>query len=179
MSILHIDRTAEEFRAMARGSESKCEESFDRCDTDGFLSQWAHQANARQYRIAAQLAEQGGMEDFPALFDLDGNIVPAKIVHTKFGSKWLVLDSWAGVYEYGQGNAVAWLPLLDWDDADENGMSAPSKRSIKALAKKGYRYGWVTMRAVVMGVSGTNDVTYVSAPKKGERYEIAPIVEIL
>lgn len=181
MSVLHIDRTAEEYRDMARGQERAKEESFDRCDTDGFLSQWAHGVLARQYLLAADIAENGGVDDFPALFDLDGTIVPAKIVKTKFGSKWLVLDSWDGVYEYGKGNAVAWLPLLDYETVEEDGhhFNKPSKRSIAALAKKGYRYGWVTMKACVVGLDGKYDVTYVSRPVKGERYETAPIVEIL
>lgn len=170
MSVIQIDRTAEEFRAMARERHERREESFERCDTDGFMSQWAAQEMARRYELAATLAENDGYSDFPALFDLDGNIVPARIVETRYGAKWLVLDRWDGVYEYGAGEAVAWLPLLNFDIDGE-----PSTRSIKALAKKGYRYGYVQMRAVVMA-KGT---AVFAAPKLGERYEEAEVIEVL
>lgn len=35
------ETTGDQFREQARGRSQAAEESFDRCDTDGFLSQWA------------------------------------------------------------------------------------------------------------------------------------------
>lgn len=173
MSTLFVTLTGDEYRAMAIGEHHRRVESFDRCDTDGFLSQWAHQMKSQEYAVAAAIADNGGYADFPALFDLAGNIVPAKMVTTKFGTRWLVLDSWAGVYEYGQGNAVAWLSIADYDD---DGITA---RSIKALARKGYRYGFVKMPAVVRGGGNGINVTYYAHPHPEARYESAEVVEVI
>src|SRR5690606_26317917 len=62
-------KKAEELREMARGRDREAADSFDRCDTDGALSQWASGINAQKYRLQADIAENGGMWEFPALFD--------------------------------------------------------------------------------------------------------------
>lgn len=84
--------TPGEHRAAANAHEEAARESYERCDTDGALTQWAHGINAQKQHLAAQIAEQGGMWDFPALFDLDGNLVPAKEIKTCYGWAWMLLD---------------------------------------------------------------------------------------
>lgn len=83
---------AEELRALARKKEQDSRDSFDRCDTDGALSQWAHERSADKYRLEASIVENGGMWTFPALFDLEGNLVPAREVYGPHGSFWSLLD---------------------------------------------------------------------------------------
>lgn len=76
--------TADEYRKMAAGSHSAKEESFDRCDTDGFLTQWAHGLTSSLYSTLAELAENNWQSEFPALFySGTQNRVPAKIIYVK------------------------------------------------------------------------------------------------
>ncbi|RPE39801.1 hypothetical protein EDD90_2819 [Streptomyces sp. Ag109_O5-1] len=84
--------TPDEHRAAAAAYASAKQESYDRCDTDGALSQWSHGLNEGKQHLAAQIAENGGMWEFDGLFDLDGNLVPAKEIETRFGYAWLLLD---------------------------------------------------------------------------------------
>jgi hypothetical protein len=55
------------------------EESFQRCDTDGFLSQWAHGITADLNREKVKLLKTGGYHQFPVLCDADGNVVASKV----------------------------------------------------------------------------------------------------
>lgn len=83
---------AAKYRQEARGNEQEAHDSFERCDTDGFLSQWAHGQMANRYYGAAQILENGGCAEFVALFDLEGNLVPAKYIETRFGYAWALLE---------------------------------------------------------------------------------------
>lgn len=85
--------TADEHRAAAVEHDRKSAESFDRCDTDGALTQWGHDMLAQEHRLAARIAENGGTWTFPALFDLDGNLVAAKNIKTPYGYAWGILES--------------------------------------------------------------------------------------
>ncbi len=111
------NHTPAEWREMAHGRNTAAAESFERCDTDGFLSQWASGQMARVYDACADLAEAGGEWELDALEDLDGNEVKARIINTRFGARWGVLDE--------GDNVVVWLPFR------------PARKS--TLEKKGYR----------------------------------------
>jgi hypothetical protein len=127
--------TADELRAGARRREQDAADSFDRCDTDGFLSQWASGITAQLYRRQAELTEAGGTAEVEALFDLDGNWVPAQVISTRYGSRWMILDA--------EGKATG--EFIGWH---------PKRRSTNAA--KGYTEGRVRRpaKAEVMG-SGT------------------------
>jgi hypothetical protein len=84
---------AAELRAQADRNDQLAEASFQRSDTDGFLSQWALGITARKLRLEADLAEAGGKAEFSALFDLEGNLVAAKIVKTVYGQAFALLAS--------------------------------------------------------------------------------------
>lgn len=91
--------TAEEYRAKARGNYRKADESFERCDTDGFLSQWALGVKASEYNALADLAEAGWVHDFPALHDeATGRRLDARLVDGKFSRVWLLADDEADLY---------------------------------------------------------------------------------
>jgi hypothetical protein len=99
--------TADQYRKMAHGEHSKREESFDRCDTDGFLTQWASGLYSSLYQTLAELAENNWMAEFPALFYSDTNKrVPAKIIYVqdKFSynggtkSLWAIIDPETGKF---------------------------------------------------------------------------------
>jgi hypothetical protein len=83
--------TSDEYRAKAKKHEDDAAESFNRCDTDGFASQWASGVCAAEARLNAWLADRGGKDDFAALFDLAGNLIAAKLITTKYGLSWGIL----------------------------------------------------------------------------------------
>jgi hypothetical protein len=86
-------KTPAELRAEAAAHEQEAADSFERCDTDGFLSQWAHGINAQEKRLQASILENGGVADFVGLFRVaDGKRVRAKIIDTSYGSAWAFVD---------------------------------------------------------------------------------------
>jgi hypothetical protein len=131
--------SAEQHRAEAARAAQSAADSFERSDTDGFLSQWASDLSARKHLLAAEIAEAGGQHEFPGLFDAAGRRVKAKIVkvidqYRGFGKQrkeiWLVLDA--------NDKAMHWVPRQSsrrWvqDEGLYNGHPeegvAPSKRS--------------------------------------------------
>mgnify|MGYP003140538319 CR=1 FL=1 len=64
-------------------------DSFDRCDTDGFVTQWSHGIGASLELTRAKIKEAGGVAEFPGLFEGDRR-VKAKQVRTKFGAAWVL-----------------------------------------------------------------------------------------
>lgn len=108
-------KTADQLRAEAAQHDRDAAESFDRCDTDGFVSQWASGQMAGLRRREAELAEHGNTWTFSRtrLVKLDGSETDARAVDTRYGRKWR-LDS-----------TDQWLPWM------------PKRES--TLAKHGYR----------------------------------------
>lgn len=137
---------AEQLRQEARELEQAKEESFERCDTDGFLSQWAFGISAQERRQQAAIEENGGVWDFTVLTWADsGEMVEARIIPTKFGHSWIVSDAVAE--QIGR----KFVPIddshvdpADWDDwRGKQGRSrvqerlglVQSTREMKAKAK--------------------------------------------
>ena len=142
------ERTAEAARNRAeaeRRSEAS-RESFDRCDTDGFLSQWASDMTASKLRAEAKLVEAGGLAEFPGLFDVTtGERVPAVLVVSdgKWGRRysWRICDP-----KDGRG-------LYKW--VNSRGVNA-GKRAKANMEREGYveRMELARARVRIMG-SGT------------------------
>lgn len=149
-----VELTPEEHRRLAREADYEAYESFERSDTDGFLSQWALGLSAQKHRLAADIAEDGGRAEFPALFDLEGNLVPAKLVRTQYGTSWAVLAD----EDDPHGEVAKWVG---------RSRTKSPERKIKAMEKNGYREGTVRARAKAdivgtgHGLSGTAWVTTV------------------
>lgn len=122
---------AAQYRAEARGNDQAAYDSFERCDTDGFLSQWAHGQMATRYLRAAQILENGGCAEFIALFDLEGNLVPAKYMETKFGWAWALL-------EVSEDESIQ--RIVGWFNESRAKNEETARRN---NAKKGYRLGRV------------------------------------
>lgn len=90
-------KTANEYLAEARRSLQEREDSFERSDTDGFLTQWSAGLNAELCRTRAKIMQNDGDDVFVGLWD--GNRrVRAKIINTKFGMSWLLNDIEAQTY---------------------------------------------------------------------------------
>lgn len=116
--------------------------SYERSDTDGYITQWAHGVMSHEARLQAQVDGDGGVAPFPALFDLDGNLVPAKLIDGQYGLVW-------GVFEDAtcRGRVTEWVNRSNADKAATRN---------KNMAKKGYSEGTVMAPAkVVLGGGGT------------------------
>jgi hypothetical protein len=72
---------AVKLREEAKRNREREEESFQRCDTDGFLSQWALGIGAQEREREAELADAGYMVVRPALMDIESGEIVAACVH--------------------------------------------------------------------------------------------------
>lgn len=124
-------KTAEEWRQMAAASRKRSYDSYQNCDTDGFVSQWGGDLMAREYDLSAQLAETNGAMETVALFDLDGNLVDARHGWGKFGEYWMLLDS--------NGVKVGFFSPSQAKDTDKR---------VATDRRKGYYVGRATVRAI-------------------------------
>jgi len=87
-------KTAAEWRAMAGEAVRAEAESFERSDTDGFLSQWGHGIMRQVYRLNAEIAEAGGVWEFDAYERIaTGEIAPHRVITTQYGQRVMVLDA--------------------------------------------------------------------------------------
>lgn len=125
-------KTAADYRTEARQHRQDAADSWERSDTDGCVSQWASGVLAREADLKAEIAENGGKAEFPALFDLDGNLVAAKLVevedryrpHSHKISKWIVLTD-----DDPRSAAAKWITAF------------PVRKS--TMTKRGYTEGYV------------------------------------
>jgi len=122
-----MDATA--LRARAASAHAAAVESFERCDTDGFLSQWASDITGRKASLQADIVEAGGLWEFPALFSADGELVAAKMVSTRYGISWALLED-----DSPSARFVGWF---------NSSRARSNDRRIAANLKKGYRLGRV------------------------------------
>lgn len=81
---------AADLRNSAKAYDDRRNESFGRCDTDGFLTQWASGLHSQVDRMRAKILEAGGVAEFIGLFDKDNRRVKARLIETKFGYSWLL-----------------------------------------------------------------------------------------
>ncbi|MDX3100493.1 hypothetical protein [Nonomuraea angiospora] len=157
--------TATELREQAILDDQAAQDSFERCDTDGALSQWAHSMNAQEARLQADIEENGGRALFLALFDTAGNLVPAKRMdsqYSKHGIYFALLD--------GNGRITGqWFTPSQSQDA---------RRARKADAAKGFYVGYV-MAPAKAELRGGNvcTVTAVAVRTDGGYSEDVEIVD--
>lgn len=121
-----MQASAAEHRRLAAEALQRQADSYENSDTDGFVSQWASGINANLHATQARILENGGVSTFTALADLDGNLVPAKMVDTKFGLAWGVLSDPTD----NDSSFETWV--------NRSKASTAAKR-VAALEKKGYR----------------------------------------
>lgn len=90
-------KTAAQHTADATVSARAQAESFERSDTDGFLSQWASGLSAQESSAKAELAAAGGMIETQALFLLDGTVASTHETRGRYGYSWVLNDTAAAV----------------------------------------------------------------------------------
>lgn len=147
-------RTAAEWRQMAKESRKNSADSFERSDTDGFMSQWASDTMAREYESKAKLAEQDGYWNFQALFDLEGNRIYAQYVETQYGWSWRVFDP-----NTEDKATTGWL--------NESNARKASTRTANN-AKKGFTIGLVRAEAYAFSSGNGYNIGISFAPR--DRY---------
>lgn len=99
--------TAEQYRALADKTHQRRIESFERCDTDGFLSQFALDVAENEYRKWAELAENNFQDTFETLGDLKGDLVPCRLIKTQFGYAYGVYSSFEDAQNCGE--IIRWV----------------------------------------------------------------------
>lgn len=154
-----MKKTAEELRARAAASEQRAVDSWERSDTDGFVSQWASGISAREDRANAAIADNGGVSTFRALADAEtGELVPAVWLNTRYGGAWALFATADDANAYG-ANIIAWV-----------------SGSARTQAKKGFREVWVERRAKAVitssgrGLSGAATAYVREVPDDGMRF---------
>lgn len=71
------------------------EESFQRCDTDGFLSQWSHGMTHELNSKNADILRNGGYAQFSVLCDSDGNVISTRDFDFPVkGKEWITNTVW-------------------------------------------------------------------------------------
>ena len=128
-------------------------ESFERCDTDGFLTQWAHGVNADKDRMQAAILRNGGYAEFPVLVDTATGEVVADKVYTfdntfagfgtvtkwkvdvaKYGRKWLPTGPKSRVQKtLGLEEQTRWFPA--YADLKSNGTGMSGQVWTEAVRK--------------------------------------------
>jgi hypothetical protein len=87
-----MTKTAHEYREEAKTHETRAHESFERCDTDGFVSQWCSGLSAQLAKAKAELTENGKRAEFTGLYEGERRL-KAKVVDGKFGCVWLLHEA--------------------------------------------------------------------------------------
>ena len=137
---------ANDLRRQAAESAQRARESWERSDTDGFVSQWASNITHDELIMKAELIEDGGSYERDLLFDLEGNLVLAVEIETQYGWAWMIKDP-----ANPRGRALGFF--------NESKARKPETK-IKNDAKKGYYVGrgrikgYVKIYASGTGLSG-------------------------
>lgn len=93
----------EELKKEISAHEQEAFDSFERCDTDGFLSQWAHGLMSQEKRAKVALLENGGRDTFNGLYEGDRRVAAKTVqVRNQFSHKmetmWLLRDDEAAKF---------------------------------------------------------------------------------
>ena len=87
------------------------QESWERSDTDGFLSQWAHQMTVRLNERKIELLKNAGYAQFRVLCDEQGEVIATKIYifenrHAGYG----VVERWKLPLDIAEKCGRKWVP---------------------------------------------------------------------
>jgi hypothetical protein len=143
-------RTACEWEQLAQAAELSAQrsheasrESWERSDTDGFLSQWASDSMAREYHAKANWARHHGYTTETALLLLDGTVAAVGVRDGQFGSYYLVTPE-------AQAKLGLAKPFVTTSKARDYG------KQIAANAKKGVKVGRVRVPGSAPKLRGSN-----------------------
>lgn len=86
------------FEADSRRAAQASADSFDRCDTDGFLSQWASDCTARLNFAKADWARNHGKVTVRILLATDGAVASTHEHEGPYGMSWVLNDVSTSAY---------------------------------------------------------------------------------
>lgn len=134
------DAMAESLRASMKAQYDAAVKSFERCDTDGFLSQWASRMTGDADGAAVELCKARGLTTVSVLLDIEtGEIASTHHKWGDFGPFWVLNDAAA---EKSGKRFV-------------NESQAQRKATfLKNMAAKGFKVGTAEVRAEVKIVGG-------------------------
>jgi hypothetical protein len=144
-------KTAEQWRAEAKRDRERAQESWERSDTDGFLSQWALGVTANECLTKADLIDAGGMTDVDAVFTLDGEFASADLRDGQYGAYYLI-----------DREIAAKLGMAKPFFTPSNARKAATRRANNA--KKGFTFGTIRVRGQVEYVGNRISVRAVITP---------------
>jgi hypothetical protein len=150
-----MNTEAQELRAEAAKHYADAAESFERSDTDGFVSQWASGIMGRKAELQAKIAEAGGTAEFPALFDLAGQVISTHRAYGQYGAYYVLNDEAAE--KFGRR-------FISASNAQKDGTRRANN------AKKGISEGTIRVRAYAdthghgTGLSGALSVSVITKP---------------
>lgn len=129
--------TADQWRERAVSSRKESRDSFDRCDTDGFLSQWANDQMSIRYEYCADVADNNGIIRATALFHNGELVERARLVEGRYGFVWV----------YDGDNGPIWLN-------ESQAQKAETRRNYFHRKHPGYSIGWVDYVAALNSRTG-------------------------
>lgn len=94
---MSAETTPEQHDAEAQRLRAEAAASFERCDTDGFLSQWATGISAQEHALAAEILRNGGQYEYWGLYQGDRRLA-AKMIDGQFGPVWLLREDEAATF---------------------------------------------------------------------------------
>jgi hypothetical protein len=147
--------TAQEHRDLANASRKRSAESWERSDTDGFVSQWASDLTAREHEAWANLLDDDCMIVTEALFMLDGTIASTHSAYGDYGRYWVLND--LAAERYGKrffSPSKAQNPEREWNNNRTKGFT------LGLIRVEGY----VDIAANGTGLSGATTAHIVVRP---------------
>lgn len=157
---MNAPKTAAEYRTEAKEWADRERESWERSDTDGFLSQWASGLSGRLAQRRAELVENDRMGDFTGLYQGDRRVA-AKRINAKYGTVWMLRDDEAE--RFGR----KFVPIAPWQ-----GVSRVQKAL--GLAERGERApAWADIKGKGYGLSGS---AWVATFRTGDQWGLDSIL---
>lgn len=86
--------TAEQCDKMAEEAALRSRESFERSDTDGFVTQWCNDLSARKYSEQARIKRNGGKAFFYGLYQGDRRVKARMVSRPAFNAPWKTVLVW-------------------------------------------------------------------------------------
>lgn len=134
------DALADELQASMKAEYERAHESFERCDTDGFVSQWASRLGGDADGAAVELCKRRGLTTVSVLLDAEtGEIASTHHAWGQYGAYWVLND--AAAEKAGKRFVNE---------------SRASKQAtfVKNMLAKGFKVGTAEVRAEVKIVGG-------------------------
>lgn len=122
------------------------EDSWQRSDTDGFLSQWASGVTANEASLQAEIDRDGGYSLFPGLYDRKtGERVAARIIDGQWGPCWALCDAAGELTGKFVGDARTKRGKLYKQGFVVLGEWAPAKATVRGEGKGLSGTAWATV----------------------------------